>query len=222
MTTAVDINQITGASTAAKPAAKTTINTLGVSDFLTLMTAQLKEQDPLKPLDSTAFVAQLAQFGTVSGIQNMQSSLNSLSTAMRSSQLLSGANLVGHEVLTAASSAMFSGTVLSGTVDVPAGTQQLTVSVTDASGQVLKHINVGAGTGTQTFQWDGTDDTGKTVAAGQYSFQAVATSGTSNQSLATNLYGQVGSVSLSADGTGLTVNTAELGAVGLSSVLQII
>ena len=58
--------------------------------FLTLMTAQLKNQDPMKPLDSTEFVAQLAQFGTVSGVQNMQTSLTNLAESMRSAQALQG------------------------------------------------------------------------------------------------------------------------------------
>ena len=85
-----------------------TANTLDINDFLTLMTAQLNNQDPLKPLDSTAFVAQLAQFGTVSGIQSMQNSLATLSDSLRSSQALSGATLVGHHILAPASTATYS------------------------------------------------------------------------------------------------------------------
>ncbi len=62
-------------SQAAANAQKKKATDLGIDDFLALMTAQLKNQDPMKPLDSTEFVAQLAQFGTVSGVQSMQASL---------------------------------------------------------------------------------------------------------------------------------------------------
>ena len=96
----------TGAATASA-AKRKTANTLDITDFLRLMTTQLKNQDPLKPLDSTEFVAQLAQFGTVSGIQGMADTLGTLSTALRSSQALSGASLVGHQVLAQGTSATF-------------------------------------------------------------------------------------------------------------------
>jgi flagellar basal-body rod modification protein FlgD len=221
MTAVADLNQIIGA-TAPKAAARKTSSTLGVDDFLRLMTTQLKNQDPLKPLDSTEFVAQLAQFGTVSGIQGMKSSLETLASSLRSSQLLSGANMVGHHVLSAATSANFDGSVLAGVVDVPAGANRVVLNVTDASGQVVAHVNVAPDSGTQTFRWDGTGDDGSKLPAGHYSVAAVATSGTTNQSLATYLYGYVGSVTLAADGTGLSVNTPELGAIALGTLREII
>jgi flagellar basal-body rod modification protein FlgD len=222
MTTLADlttINQVTGAP---PPAVRKTASTLGVQDFLTLMTTQLKNQDPLKPLDSTEFVAQLAQFGTVSGIQGMESSLTSLSSALRSSQVLSGANLVGHQVLTAGGTAQYSGVgAVNGSIDVPSGSNGVTLSVTDASGQVVRHINIDTATGSQAFSWDGKSDSGAQLAAGSYTVNAIASSNGTNTSLPTYLYGRVSSVSLDATGTELTVNTPELGAIALSSVRQI-
>ena len=94
MTAANTIGSAT--STTATAQSKKSATTLDINDFLTLMSTQLNNQDPLKPLDSTAFVAQLAQFGTVSGIQSMQASLATLSDSLRASQALSGATLVGH------------------------------------------------------------------------------------------------------------------------------
>src|SRR5262249_11048390 len=79
--------------------------TLGQNEFLKLMMAQLKNQDPTKPLDPTQFVGQLAQFSTVTGIQNMQSSIDTLVSSMRSTQALNGASLVGHNVLAPATTA---------------------------------------------------------------------------------------------------------------------
>lgn len=73
----------TQAALAAAQAKKSASN-LGIDDFLTLMTTQLKNQDPMKPLEGTEFVAQLAQFGTVSGIQQMQGSVETLASSLRS------------------------------------------------------------------------------------------------------------------------------------------
>src|SRR4026209_1422384 len=72
---------------------------LGQAEFLQLMLAQLKNQDPFKAMDPSQFLGQLAQFGTVTGIQDMQNAFTSLSDAMRASQVLDGASMVGRDVL---------------------------------------------------------------------------------------------------------------------------
>ncbi|MET0660836.1 MAG: flagellar hook capping FlgD N-terminal domain-containing protein [Steroidobacteraceae bacterium] len=72
---------------------------LGQGEFLKLMIAQLRNQDPFKAMDPTQFLGQLAQFGTVSGIQEMQSAFTTLSDSMRASQVLDGATMVGRDVL---------------------------------------------------------------------------------------------------------------------------
>jgi flagellar basal-body rod modification protein FlgD len=221
MTAVTDLNKIIGSTSAPTSSHKTAKN-LGVDDFLRLMTTQLKNQDPLKPLDSTEFVAQLAQFGTVSGIQGMQSSLNTLSASLRSSQMLSGASLVGHHVLSAATDASYGGGILAGMVDVPQGSSNVQLNISDASGQVVRHMNLAADSGSQIFRWDGKADNGATADPGRYHIEVIAGSAGSNQSLPTYLYGSVDSVTLSADGTGLTVNTPELGAIALGTVREVI
>src|SRR4029450_3877723 len=72
---------------------------LGQNEFLKLMLAQMKNQDPMKPQDPSTFLTQLAQFTQVTGIQNMQTSMADLASSMRSTQVLSGTSLVGHDVL---------------------------------------------------------------------------------------------------------------------------
>ena len=74
-------------------------DSLDQQDFLMLLTTQLRNQDPLKPLDSSQFVTQLAQFSQVSGVQEMNASLASLTAGMKSSAVLDGASLVGRYVL---------------------------------------------------------------------------------------------------------------------------
>jgi flagellar basal-body rod modification protein FlgD len=196
---------------------------LDINDFLTLMSTQLNNQDPLKPLDSTAFVAQLAQFGTVSGIQSMQASLATLAGSMRASQALSGATLVGHAILAPGSQGSYTaGTNFYGAVQVPEGASAVAVNVYDAAGQLVRHLSVPAMAGQQQFAWDGLADNGTAVASGNYTFKAVANVGGSGQSLPPLLYATVGSVSIGSDGTSLTLNTRELGAVALGSVAQVI
>ena len=78
--------------------------TLGIDSFLTLMTAQLKNQDPLKPLEGTEFISQLATFGTVSGVQSMQTSLETLAASLRSTQTLNGSTMIGRDILASADS----------------------------------------------------------------------------------------------------------------------
>src|SRR5215831_4185143 len=93
---------------------------LNQKSFLQLMIAQFKNQDPTKPQDPAQFLGQLAQFSTVSGIQDMQTSLGALSDSLRSASVLNGATLVGHSVLTASSStALNSGDTINGAIDVP-------------------------------------------------------------------------------------------------------
>ena len=225
MSTTNPVPQGTQAAAATTNAAnvRKSASSLGVADFLTLMTAQLKNQDPLKPMDGTQMVAQLAQFGTVSGVNQMNTTLGALSDSLRSSQALSGATLVGHEIIAPGTKATYNGQQpLVYAVQVPSGTSGVMATITDSSGQVVRHISVPAGSGQQGFVWDGKTDSGASAAAGSYAVAAIANVGGASQSLATSVAARVNSVSVDASGTGLTLNTPELGAVALANVQQII
>jgi len=211
------------ATAAATASAHKTASTLGINDFLTLMTTQLKNQDPMKPLDGTEMVAQLAQFGTVSGVQQMNSTLGTLSDSLRASQALSGATMVGHEIVAQSATASYLGTQnLIGGVDVPSGASSVTLTISDAAGQVLRHINVPTGAGQQGFSWDGKTDSGAQAGAGTYKLTATANVGGQTQGLTTSVAARVQSVSLDKSGTSLTLNTPELGGIALAQVQQII
>ena len=98
---------------------------LGQAEFLELMIAQLKNQDPFKAMDPSQFLGQLAQFGTVSGIQEMQAAFGTLSDAMRSSQVLDGSAMIGREVLVASEDVTLQAEgAVRGALDVPTGTQR--------------------------------------------------------------------------------------------------
>ncbi len=221
MSTFDSISALSPQTQAATNTAKSSATDLDIDDFLTLMTAQLKNQDPTEPLDSTAFVAQLAEFGTVSGIQSMEVSLDSLSESLRSSQALQGATLVGRDVVVAADSIVFtSGDTVQGELTIPEGTANVTFTVKDASGQIVRHIDIPAGAGTTGFVWDGLDDSGIAVGSGTYRLEAVANVGGSAEAVEIALTGRVSSVTIDASG-GLTLNTATLGSLALADIRRV-
>ena len=108
---------------------------LGQEDFLELMTTQLQNQDPFKPMENGDFLAQMAQFSTVDGIQNLQKSFEQLSQSLVSNQALQAAGLVGRSVLAPTGlAALESGGAVKGVVSLPASSSEVTVHITDASG----------------------------------------------------------------------------------------
>jgi flagellar basal-body rod modification protein FlgD len=198
------------------------IGGLTMNDFLTLMTAQLQNQDPLNPTDSNEFLQQLSELSTVEGISQLNTSMTTLSNSMLSSQALSSASLVGQGILAPASSAYYtSGTALTGAVQVPTGASNVVISITDSAGALVDQLNVPASAGTQTFSWNGTASNGQAMPSGTYAISAAAEVGGSNQAATTLINGTVTSVTLGAAGASPTLNTIQLGPVPLSSVQQI-
>ncbi len=197
-------------------------NQLNQQDFMQLMVTQFRNQDPFKPLDSSQFLGQLAQFSTVSGIADMQSSLATLVSSLQSDRMLSGSSLVGHDVLVPATQGVI-GTqgTLRGAVDVPEGTQQVVVNVLDSSGQLVRRFTAPATAGTMDFEWDGTREDGTRVAAGQYKIEAHGVTGSSTESLNVLLADRVASVTLDAKTQSLVLNTYSQGTVSLATVRRI-
>jgi flagellar basal-body rod modification protein FlgD len=209
-------SQIGLATTATAAPAK---SAMGQSDFLRLMTEQLKNQDPLKPLESTAFLGQLAQFSQVQGIQDLNSNFASLSSAMGSGSALQGAALIGHNVLVSGDTFSNTGSGISGAVSVAAA-GNVGVNITDASGAIVRHMNLTSdGSGSMSYAWDGKTDTGATAAPGTYQVAASLDSAQGSIALQTQINARVESISLSA--TGLILNLNGLGATPLSAVVKI-
>lgn len=149
---------------------------LGQEAFLELMITQLKNQDPLKPMDSGEFLGQLAQFGTVSGIQDLQDSINNLAASLQSNQALQASALVGRLVLTPGINGQLEeGGHLNGVVEMPNATTSLTLKITDQSGQLIRQLEMGPqSAGPVHFKWDGLSDVGTPAPAGSYRVTAEA------------------------------------------------
>lgn len=215
------INGTSGAGSSSQSGSIKKKDQLGQAEFLELMIAQLKNQDPFKAMDPSQFLGQLAQFGTVSGISEMKEAFGTLSAAMRSSQVLDGATMVGREVLVPSDEVSLpaEGSV-KGAIDVPTGTNSLQVNVRDANGVLVRRMTLPTTSGLQEFSWDGVADNGTRAAAGEYSFEAVANVAGKNGSLEMLMAGRVNSVTIDA-ATGLTLNTSNLGSRALSDVRRV-
>jgi flagellar basal-body rod modification protein FlgD len=195
---------------------------LGQNEFLKLMLAQLKNQDPMKPTDPTQFLSQLAQFSQVTGIQNMQTSMEDLAGSLRSTQLLNGTSLVGHDVLAPATTdTIESGQSVKGAVEAPDGTSQILVTVKDGAGALVRSFTTIASSGLNDFTWDGLDNTGTAVPAGQYKFEVTADVAGKAEALDPLLTSRVASVTIDPKNGSLTLNTSA-GAVPLKEVRRVL
>lgn len=208
--------------TSATNTSKTSSSALSQADFLRLMTEQLQHQDPLKPMDNSQMVSQMAQLSTVQGIGDLNSTVTGLSDSLGADQILRASALVGHSVL-----------VPSATVPLPeeggahgvvaassAGIVNFTIS--DANGNVVKQITANATeAGQVAFDWDGTDQAGNRLAAGKYSITASHTDASgANSALSTFIQAPVESATVGSDG--IYLDLTGLGTAPLVNVLRVI
>lgn len=196
---------------------------LGKDAFLQLLVTQMQNQNPLDPQDNGEFVAQLAQFSSLEGITSLNDSVTSISSALGSSQALQASSLVGRSVVVQNDKAVVDTTKsLTGTVVVPQSISAAKVTVTDAEGNTVKTIDLGAqSAGNAEFIWDGTNASGEKVDPGTYSFSAQATVEGESLQMSTLLPATVTSVTLSQTGGEMMLNLAGLGQLALSKVQTI-
>ncbi|AUG09462.1 flagellar hook assembly protein FlgD [Pseudomonas sp. S09G 359] len=198
---------------------------LGKDAFLQLLVTQLKNQDPLSPQDNGAFVAQLAQFSSLEGINTLNDSVNAISSNFSSSQALQASSLVGRSIITQTDKALVdTSKSMTGSVAVTAATGNVTVKITDANGNVVRTLDLGAqSAGTSDFIWDGKNDAGEVAPAGTYTFAATTKNDKGDAvALATSLPATVTSVTLSKTGGEMVLNLAGgMGSVKLSQIQTI-
>lgn len=214
--TDLDIANLTLGSSGTKKAGKQ----LGQEEFLALMIQQLRNQDPLKPMENGEFIGQMAQFSTVTGIADMTKSVGGLTEAFNSGQALQAASMVGRTVLTEASSGAFSATKpLSGAVELPYATSSAVVRVYSNAGELLRELPLGSQqAGLSNFKWDGTMSNGQPAPAGRYKLTAAIESPAGDTALTTYLASKVESVTLAGDGSSSQIRTDSGDSVRLSQV----
>lgn len=207
-----------GLSVAQKSPAKSSSD-LGQDDFLLLMTTQLRNQDPTQPMDNGAFLGQLAQFSTVSGIQKMQASFADLSNNLYTNQALLASSLVGRTVLVPSATLTLGeqGSV-EGRISSDVG-PNAQVAILDDQGKSVRTLTPSSDANGSTFQWDGLDASGKRAPAGTYAVQITSASGSQTSGL--EIEQEVASVSLSRTGQSLQLNLINGQTVDLAQVQQI-
>lgn len=185
------------------------------ADFLQLITAQMKDQNPLSPSDPTQFVSQLEGMSQVSAMQSMQGS-------MQAQAIMSGTSLIGRSVLAPGTQApLATGGVIGGAVEAPPGTTKLTVSVQDSKGSTIQTFNVNpADTGLTSFVWKGDTNAGTTAAAGQYSISVTAAVNGKSQPVNPMVVNKVDSVLVDPTTNAVDVQT-DGGTVPLSSIVSV-
>ncbi|CAH2899971.1 MAG: Flagellar basal-body rod modification protein FlgD [uncultured Paraburkholderia sp.] len=191
--------------------------------FLSLLVAQLKNQDPTNPMDSSQMTSQLAQINTVSGISQLNTTLSSLATQMSAGQQSQAALLIGSTVLAPGNSvSVASGKAGAFGVQLANSVSDLQVVVKNSAGQIVNTIDLGKqSAGTIPVGWTPTDSAGNALPDGTYTISAVGTIN-GQQATATTLAGAtVQSVVMQNNGTpGLVLSNGST--VGLTSVAAIL
>ena len=188
--------------------------------FLKLLTTQLKNQDPLNPLDNAQMTSQLAQISTVDGIEKLNATLQKLVASSVDGEALQAAALVGHQVMVAGSGLYLGDTGAVGGLQLDASADAVTVNVKDPNGIVVRSLSLGnLDAGTHNFSWDGTTDAGVKAVNGNYSISVAATRGSEIVGTTALQLAAVSNINRSTQG--VTLNLGNLGLVALSDIKQI-
>lgn len=159
------VSSSTGSTSDAASKATTDYNS-----FLTLLTAQLKFQDPLAPLDATQFVSQLSQFSSVEQAIVSNQKLDTIIKSLGANSMMADVGLIGHKVELAGNAVELTNGNASLTYSLANDAAQAGVVIRDASGNIVRSMAVDNGAGEHSLTWDGTDNSGNSLADGIYSF----------------------------------------------------
>ncbi|WP_202304859.1 flagellar hook assembly protein FlgD [Dryocola clanedunensis] len=223
MSLSVNVNDTTAAASTTGTGSLTGSSAADLQgSFLTLLVAQLQNQDPTNPMQNNELTTQLAQISTVSGIEKLNTTLGSVSGQISNNQQMQASTLIGHGV-------MIPGTkILSGSeattpfgVELEQAADKVTATISDSSGKIVRTIDIGAlSAGVHTFTWDGSMTDGTTAPDGAYNVAISASSG-STQLVAQPLnFAMVNGVTLSNGTTALDLGT--YGTTTLDEIRQII
>lgn len=195
---------------------------LGQEDFLKLLVAQMKNQDPGNPADNGEFLSQIAQFSMVDGIDKLGTSFKGISTNFYAAQAMQAAELVGREVLTETSSVHWeNGQDVQGVVAVPEFAEGLNIQVRDIYGALVKTIDHGdLRNGDMSFMWDGTNEDGDYVEPGEYTIAATALVDGAQQAVAVRTYSRVESITVDRGSSSVALHLQNRQDINFSQVNQ--
>lgn len=228
MSIAVNVNDTTnsGVSSTSSTSSSSSLTTSSASDlqssFLTLLVAQLKNQDPTNPLENNELTSQLAQISTLNGIEKLNTTLGSISGQIDNNASIQASNLIGHGVMVPGTTVLAgSSTTTPFGVELTQAADKVTATVTNKDGTVVQTIDLGGlSAGVHTFSWDGKLSDGTTATDGSYKVSIAASSGTTQLVAQPLQYALVQAVTRTSDGSTLDLGT--YGNTTLDEVRQII
>jgi len=210
----------TAAASAAASVAPAAQTDEAQSRFMKLLVAQMQNQDPLNPMDNAQMTSQIAQLQTVSGINQLNTTVQSLLSNYQSVQQLQSTSMLGRQVLVPGDALTVVNQKASVYFDLPQASDSTQVLVKDDSGKVLRTMNVGTqSAGIQTVQWDGKNDAGTQLADGSYKFEVQAQRNGVALDATKLSSGQVQSVSMGSSGARL--NIPSLGSFAMADVKEV-
>ena len=188
--------------------------------FLKLLVTQMKNQDPLNPMDNAQVTTQMAQISTVGGIDKLNSTLAGLSSSLMAAQSVQSSAIIGRDVYAAGSGLVLADGKGAGAFDLKQDADRVFVQISDASGVLLRSLELGAAkAGMSAFEWDGKTDAGTTAKGGTYTFQVTAVRGNAAIPAEPMMAGRVDGVSLT---NGIRLNLQGGGDIGMSDVKRIL
>ena len=215
----------------AKKATSTDSVSADTDKFMTLLVTQLQNQDPLNPMDNAQMTSQLAQLQTVTGVNKLNTTLESLKSSYQSSEAMQATSLIGHGVLVDGNKVTLAGGKAVLGANLTSDADDVKIVISDATGNEVETMDLGAQkAGVMPLAWNGVpdatklDSSGKPVALpdGNYTFKVVATRGGANLTDATGLsFDSVASVTTNSS-DGVKVNLSGKGALTLADIKQVL
>ncbi|MCF8186987.1 MAG: flagellar hook assembly protein FlgD [Sulfuritalea sp.] len=188
--------------------------------FMTLLVTQMKNQDPLNPMDNAQVTSQMAQLSTVTGIDKLNNTLESLIGNVQTGQSYQASSMIGHNVLVSGNEVSTSGSGGYFGVDLPVGADKLSVAIKNSAGTTIRTLTLGAqNSGSVALNWDGLTDDGSVAKTGSYKFEASATTAGKSAAAEGLSYAQV--MSLSNNASGIKLNLSNQASVNTSDVKEI-
>lgn len=193
--------------------------------FMTLLVAQLQNQDPMNPMDNAEMTSQLAQINTVSGIETLNQTLAGINGQLDTSQVLQAADMIGKGVLVAGDRVLVGeeGATTPFGIELPQAADEVRITIRNASGEVVRSFEpFSMDAGVESFTWDGTMNDGTQVPEGSYSVSVTASA--DGESIVANAlnYALVSGVSLNAQGAPMLDLGGIAEPVGLNDIRQIL